>query len=177
MAKVQNPFGEPETVAATSVKADLERYAKAPAKLELALEKLSESKLRWKPNPKKWSIREIVCHLADSDIVGVARMNLVVASSPEKPPILSGYNQDLLAERFLYNTQDDVEALQFFKYLRRRTTVLLKSLPDEAFEKYGIHDEAGKLTLGALVKRYADHAERHLKQIETLKEMLQAQER
>lgn len=156
---------------------DLERYAKAPSKIELALERLTESKLRWKPNPKKWSIREIVCHLADSEIVGVARMHQIVSSSKDSPPTLIAYDQDALAERYGYNSYDEQQALQLFKILRKHTTALLKALPPDAFEKKGIHPKLGMMSLADLVKLYADHAETHLRQIETLKEQLKGEER
>lgn len=178
MATIRNPF-EPAAPASGAAlpAADLERYAKAPNKLELAIERLSESKLKWKPNPKKWSIREIICHLADSEIVGVARMHQIVSSSKDAPPTLVTYNQDALAERYGYNSNDEQLALQLFKTLRKHATLLLKALPPDAFEKTGIHPKHGTLSLADLVKLYADHAETHLRQIETLKEQLKGEER
>ncbi len=173
MAKVKNPFGESD---ARSFKEAIARYAAAPQKLELAVEKLSDSKLRWKPNPKKWSIREILLHLADSEVIAVARMNLIIASGAT-PPTLVAYDQDTLAERSHYNTQDELLALSLFKALRKHQTAILKSLPDELFEKFGMHEERGKLTLGELVEHCASHAERHLQQIERIKEELGQMER
>ncbi len=173
MAKVKNPFGESEE---RSHKEAIARYASAPQKLELALEKLSDAKLRWKPNPKKWSIREILLHLADSEVIAVARMNLIIASGAT-PPTLVAYDQDILAERSQYNTQDELLALSLFKSLRKHQTAILKSLPDEMFDKFGMHEERGKLTLGELVGHCAAHAETHLKQIERLKEELGQMER
>ncbi|MCS6989844.1 MAG: DinB family protein [Chloroherpetonaceae bacterium] len=173
MAKAKNPFGDADERA---FKSDIGRYASAPQKLELALEKLSDAKLRWKPNPKQWSIREIVLHLADSEVIAVARMNLVIASG-DKPPTLAAYDQDLLAERLRYNAQDELLALSLFKALRKHQTAILKSLPDEAFEKFGLHEERGKLTLAELVAHSANHAEAHLRQIERVKEALKEMER
>lgn len=160
-----------------SYKNEIERYAKGPSKIEMAIERLSEAKLKWKPNPKKWSIREIVCHLADSDIVGIARLHQIVSSSKDAPPTLVGYDQDTLAERYAYNSNDEQAALHVFKTLRKHATALLKSLPSEAFEKAGLHPKFGKITLAELVKLYADHVETHLKQIERLKEQAESYER
>jgi hypothetical protein len=178
MATIRNPF-EPttsETAGDISHRNDIERYAKAPSKIELAIERLSDAKLRWKPNPKKWSIREIVCHLADSEIVGIARMHQIISASKDAPPTLVAYDQDALAERYTYNSNDEQLALQVFKTLRKHATTLLKSLPREAFEKAGLHPKLGKLTLAGWVKLYADHAETHLQQIQKLKEQLQSYE-
>lgn len=173
MSKAKNPFGESDERA---FKNDVARYASAPQKLELALEKLSDAKLRWKPNPKKWSIREVVLHLADSEVIAIARMNLVIASG-ETPPSLAAYDQDLLAERSRYNEQDERLALALFKTLRKHQTALLKSLPDELFQKRGLHQERGELTLAELVANAANHAETHLRQIERLKRELDEMER
>jgi uncharacterized damage-inducible protein DinB len=168
MSKVANPFRD---AARKSFKDEIARYASAPQKLELALEKLTESKLKWKPNPKKWSIREIVCHLADSDLIGASRMNLIIASS-DVPPQLVAYDQDRLAEQIGYNAQNELLAVSAFKSIRKHQSALLKSLPDEQFEKFGIHQERGKMTLGEIIAHYANHAESHLRQIERLKEDL-----
>jgi uncharacterized damage-inducible protein DinB len=173
MAKVKNPFGETEQ---RSFKNEMTRYASAPQKLESALEKLSGAKLRWKPNPRKWSIRETLLHLADSEVIGVARMNLII-SSGGTPPTLVAYDQDRLAERAQYNSQDELLALSLFKALRKHQTAILKSLPDEFFEKFGMHEERGKMTLAQMVSHYADHAETHLKHIERIKEELAHAER
>ncbi len=173
MAKVKNPFGETED---RSFKNEIARYASAPQKLELALEKLSSAKLRWKPNPKKWSIRETLMHLADSEVIAVARMNLIIASGAT-PPTLVAYDQDKLAERAQYNSQDELLALSLFKALRKHQTAILKSLTDDVFEKFGMHEERGRITLADLVAHYADHAEIHLKHIERIKEELAHMER
>jgi len=178
MATIKNPF-EPaasEAAGELSYKNDIDRYARAPSKIELAIERLPDAKLRWKPNPKKWSIREIVCHLADSEIVGIARMHQIVSASKDAPPTLVAYDQDALAERYTYNSHDEQLAMQVFKTLRKHATALLKSLPREAFEKAGVHPKLGKITLAGWVKLYADHAETHLQQIQKLKEQLQSYE-
>jgi uncharacterized damage-inducible protein DinB len=181
MAKVKNPFGDSESAAgatfSTTISSDLERYAAAPKKIELALEKLTESKLKWKPNPKQWSIREIVCHLADSEMIGVSRLYLVISSSAATPPVLQGYDQDALTERLHTNTYDELQALQAFKYIRKHVSTLLKNLSPVDFEKFGNHTERGKMTLADLLKLYANHAETHLKQIERIKEELNAGEK
>jgi hypothetical protein len=181
MAKVKNPFGEPEVSPETAqtnptVKAHIERYMASAAKIEMAVEKLTVSKLKWKMNPKKWSIRETLCHLTDSEIIGAARIYLVIASTPDSPPNLVGYDQDRLIEKLHANSQDELLAIQTFKSIRRHIGAMLKSLPDSEFDKFGLHTERGKLTLADLVKHYADHAESHLKQIERIKEELSGYE-
>lgn len=98
-------------------------------------------------------------------------------ASGATPPTLVAYDQDLLAERAQYNSQDELLALSLFKALRKYQTAILKSLPNEMFEKFGMHEERGKLTLADMVSYYADHAETHLKHIERIKEELAHMER
>ncbi len=173
MAKVKNPFGETEEQA---FKNEIARYASAPQKVEMAIEKLSGAKLRWKPNSKKWSIRETLLHLADSEVIAVAQMNLIIASGAT-PPTLLAYDQDKLAERVDYNSQDELLALSLFKAIRKHQTAILKSLTRDIFEKFGIHEKHGKMTLTELITYCADHAETHLRHIERIKEELTDMER
>jgi len=158
-------------------KVEIDRYSRAVPKIELAIEKLTESKLKWKPNPKKWSIREIIMHLADIEPLVTSRVHLIVTSSPDSPPTLPMVAQDTLAERYEYNSQDELLALQSMKYLRKHTTELLKALPDSEFLKHGIHAKQGKMTITDVIRHATDHIETHLKQIELLKEELAGYER
>lgn len=150
----------------------IDTYSCTAGKLELAVDGLSESKVKWKPNPKKWSIREILCHLADSETVALSRIHLIVASSPEAPPVLVAYEQDELATRYAYNAQDELTALQTFKYQRKRATELFKSLPESTFQKTGNHTEQGKMSIMDLLELYTKHGETHLRQIEEIRELL-----
>lgn len=160
-----------------NLKEILDTYSRAAGRIEFALDRLSESKVKWKPNPKKWSIREILCHLADSEIVFVARMQVIIASDAKTPPVLAAYDQDTLAERHSYNALDEQTAFQTFKYLRRYFSLQLKALPETAFEKFGMHEVRGKQTLRDILEYAVSHGETHLRQIEALKEQLQEQER
>ncbi|MDX2127645.1 MAG: DinB family protein [Chloroherpetonaceae bacterium] len=155
---------------------EIERYSKGYQRLNEAIGTISGGKLNWKPNPKKWSIREIALHLVDSEIIGIARMNLVIATSESNPPALLAYDQDQLSILAAYHSMDEMLALQTFRDLRKHQTALLKNLPKEVFEKFGIHSEVGKLTLLDLVKRYASHVETHIKQIEGLKQLMKGEE-
>ncbi|MBC8044313.1 MAG: DinB family protein [Rhizobacter sp.] len=150
----------------------IDTYSRTPGKLEFAVDGLSESKVKWKPNPKKWSIREILCHLADSETVALSRIHLIVASSPDAQPVLVAYDQDELVSRYAYNAQDELTALQTFKYLRKHAAALLKSLPESAFQKTGNHTERGKISIMDLLELYTKHGETHLRQIEEIKELL-----
>jgi uncharacterized damage-inducible protein DinB len=133
-----------------------------PAALSRAIEGLSPAQLREPEAPGKWSINEILQHLADSELVGSWRMRLIAAQ--DRPP-LTGYDQDLWAERLHYSDGDPAEALERFSALRRATMRLLDRATPEDLERVGVHSERGEESLGHLRRLYAGHDLLHLRQI------------
>jgi uncharacterized damage-inducible protein DinB len=133
------------------------------AKLKKAIRGLSPKQLKWKPEPGKWSIAEILAHLADAEIVGSWRMRLVVGASGTT---LQPYDQEVWASAFQYTKADAKRSLEFFGVLRENNLAMLKALPKEAWETYGMHMERGKETLVHVVRMFAGHDTNHLRQVE-----------
>ena len=133
-----------------------------PSALSRAIEGLSPQQLRQSEAPGKWSINQILQHLADSELVGSWRMRLIVAQ--DRPP-LTGYDQDLWAERLNYRDGDPEEALERFSVLRRATMTLLDRATPDDLERVGVHSERGDESLGHLRRLYAGHDLLHLRQI------------
>lgn len=119
------------------------------------------------PAPGKWSARQIVAHLADSELVCGHRCRQVVA---EENPTLIGFDQELWARNLNYSRRKLKQSLETFRRLRAENYELLKDLPESAFERAGNHNEAGRMTLGALVERNAQHAESHARQLQALRD-------
>jgi hypothetical protein len=145
----------------------LERYERAPEKLREALAGLGRKELNWKP-PKNagiglWSIHEIVIHLMDSDLIGIDRMKRIAA---EDNPLLIGYNETKFAHTLHYHDQSIEHALTILELARKQFARVLRKLPPSAFERTGIHNEVGKVTLGKQVEKYQEHFEYHLGFIE-----------
>jgi hypothetical protein len=138
----------------------IDRFA-AGADLPLkGIEGLSKSDLDAHPGPGKWSIRELVAHLFDSDLVGVDRMQRLAAMDN---PLLIGYDQDRFAERLDYRTRDAGLAAEGFRTNRLVLAGVLRALPDDAFKRKGVHNERGMVSLADMVKGYADHHDHHMK--------------
>ena len=137
----------------------IETYAAGGTKLRDAVAGLSEQQLKAFPVPGTWSIQQIVVHLNDADAVGIDRMKRVAAM---EGPLLMGYDENAFTERLHYEAQPVGETLELFDLNRRLWAITLRALPDEAFERFGIHSERGKLTLAELVKDYIRHLEHHL---------------
>jgi hypothetical protein len=123
------------------------------------------------PGPDKWSLRQIVCHLADSEMVGRDRFCRVAA---EDNAVLHSYNEKAWAENLDYRKRKFSQALETFRRTRGENFELLKGLPEEAFARTGTHSERGPMTLKDLLQMYAEHAEGHARQIRDTREAYKA---
>ena len=129
----------------------------------------SREELNATPIPETWSIQQIVIHLMDSDLIGADRMKRVAA---EDHPSLIGYNETAFANTLFPDQLDPVMACEVFEKNRLLTAEILRRLPDDVFEKTGMHNEDGVKTLGVLVKGYVEHLDHHMKFIRKKRELL-----
>jgi hypothetical protein len=137
----------------------------SPAKLKKLVKGLSSKQLRWKPGPGKWSIAEILAHLADAEIVGSWRMRLIVGTNGVT---IQPFDQDAWAAVFQYGKRDTKTALEVFRILRENNLIMLKALPKEAWDNYGMHLERGKESIAHVVRMFAGHDTNHIRQIESI---------
>ena len=117
--------------------------------------------------PGKWSIRQIIAHLADSELVGAHRMRQVIA---EDNPTLIAFDQDAWTRNLDYARRKPKQSLETFRRIRAENYELLKELPASAFERTGNHSENGAMTLLRLLEVYAQHAESHARQMVEIRE-------
>jgi hypothetical protein len=141
----------------------IDRYARGPARLKAALGRVPEEARKWRPGPKKWSVHEVVCHCADSELNAAARIRYLVA---EKDPVIVGYDQEEWARRFDYHEHPLETALQTVEAVRANTVALLRHLPADAFSREGRHTESGRYGVDDWLDTYAEHLEKHSGQIE-----------
>jgi hypothetical protein len=138
----------------------------APQQLRKLLKGLTEKQLARRPAPGKWSIKEIVAHLADGEVVLGSRYRFIAAH--EKPAI-QGYDQDLFVEMLGVENATTEDLLDDFEMARMVNIGLLTRLPDEAFARVGVHSERGEETIDTIVTLYAGHDRVHLAQVETIR--------
>jgi hypothetical protein len=134
-------------------------------KLQKLIKPLGKKRLRHRPAPAKWSIAEILAHLADSEIVASWRMRAILAS--DGAPI-QGFDQEAWAKTFGYNERDPRESLKMFRLLREHNLSLLRSVPRKLWQNHGVHSERGKETVTTIVKLFAGHDVNHLLQVERI---------
>jgi hypothetical protein len=120
-----------------------------------------DKELDARPAPGKWTAREVVHHLADSEMTAAVRARLLVAV--ERPQIV-GFDQDEFARRLYYDRPIDA-SLEAFKAARRVTAELLEKLSETDWTREGTHTEHGPYTLERWLEIYAAHAHKHAEQI------------
>jgi uncharacterized damage-inducible protein DinB len=142
------------------------KVQKATAKkLHKIIKPLGKKELKRRPAPDKWSIAEILAHLADAELVVGWRLRLILSS--DGAPI-QAFDQDSWAKTFAYANCDPHESLRAFKFQRELNLALLKSVPKKLWQNHGLHSERGKETVAHLVTLYAGHDVNHVRQIEQI---------
>ena len=134
-------------------------------KLDRLIKGVSTAKLRKRPAPEKWSVSEIVAHLADGEIVGAFRMRLILGSPGAH---IVAYDQDQWVTSGHYDKRDPRESVEQFRVLREANLALLKSLKPEQWKDYGVHSERGQESIEQIVRMFAGHDINHLQQIEKI---------
>jgi hypothetical protein len=145
----------------------LERYRRGPELVATLMTGAAGAELDFRTAPGRWTLRQLVAHLADAELVASTRFRRVIA---EDNPALPGYDQEAWAERLNYAKRKTSESVDMFRRLRAECYELLKDLAPETFERTGTHSEAGPITLRQLVERMALHAESHARQIQQVRD-------
>jgi hypothetical protein len=132
-------------------------------KLARLIKGVPTAKLRKRPAPEKWSVSEIVAHLADSELVGAYRIRLILGSPGTE---IVAYDQDQWLISGHYHKRDPRKSVEQFRVLREANLALLKSLKPEQWKHYGMHSERGQESIEQIVRMFAGHDVNHLRQIE-----------
>lgn len=145
---------KPETIQAAS-----------PKKIERLIRGASASRLTKRPAPGKWSVAEILAHLADTELVYGYRVRAIVGA-PGAP--IPAFDQDAWAAQMNYAKRPAKKSLAAFRAMREINLALLKSLPTEKKQRFGIHSERGEESVATLVNMMAGHDLNHIRQIEAI---------
>jgi DinB superfamily len=135
------------------------------SKLARLLKGKSPARLRKRPAPGKWSVAEIVAHLADVEIVQSWRIRSILGA-PGSP--IHAFDQDAWVVSGHYDKRDPRKCLEQFRVLRDMNLALLKTLTPEQWKLCGMHSERGEESIERIVTLVAGHDLNHLEQIETI---------
>ena len=125
----------------------------------------SAAELRRSPGPARWSVTQIVAHLADAEIVFAYRVRMILSASGTP---IQAYDQDAWSRAQHAEQSDPQQSLALFTAIRESMLRLLRGLDDEELERYGMHAERGRESVRHLLALYAGHDRNHLAQIERL---------
>jgi hypothetical protein len=139
----------------------IEQYRRGYEAVAEALLKIKAEELDARPAPNKWSVREIVHHLADSEMIAAARLRYLLG---QDRPTIHGYDQDEFARRLYYDRPHEV-SLELFRLVRESTAEILDRLTPAEWIREGTHTEAGPYGVDAWLKTYSGHAHKHATQI------------
>jgi len=147
----------------------IKQYASGYNEVMDALNNFPAESLGSHPIPGKWSAREIVHHLGDSETTSAVRIRRLLC---EDEPLIHGYDQDEFAKRLRYNERDMGPALEAFRSARATTMQLLALMSEEDWQRAGTHTENGRYSSEDWLRIYADHAHNHAAQIRRLRDAL-----
>lgn len=141
------------------------------SKLKKSIQALTPKQLKWRPEPAKWSIGEIIAHLADAEIVASWRMRSVIG---ENGVTIQPFDQDAWASAFEYRERDAKKSLELFRVLRENNLSMLNEISHETWDNYGMHLERGKESIAHLTRMFAGHDTNHVLQIEAIVKQLKS---
>lgn len=127
-----------------------------------ALAGATDAELDGTPGEGKWSARQIVHHLADSEMTSAIRLRLLVASPN---PSIVGYDQEVFAQKLYYTDRPIEASLDAFNAARRSTAEILDRMSEAEWLREGTHNEHGRYTVTKWLEIYASHAHAHADQI------------
>jgi hypothetical protein len=141
----------------------LERHQAALAALEVALEGLRPDDLDRAAGPAEWTVRQIIHHVADTEVIAGGRLRLILAEDGIAVP---GYDQEELAKAAGPEARSVESSLALVRAVHQANLELLAALTPSAWSRAGVHNEIGQYSLEVWLERRADHLAGHGEQIE-----------
>ena len=139
--------------------------ADTPGRIGALIAGRSQEDLRWTTSPSRWSIAQILAHLADAEVVGAYRFRMILGAPGTA---IQAFDQDRWAAEHAYARARPRASLEAFAAMRAFNLRLLRSIPSSAWRRYGVHSERGKETVEKYARMMAGHDLNHLAQIERI---------
>ena len=152
----------------------IESYGAAHTSLVNALERFPKEMRQFRPAPDRWTIHEIVVHIADSEANSYVRCRRLLA---EPGSTVMGYDEWGWAKALDYHAQSTDEALELFRWLRRKSYTLIKDQPEKVWANTVQHTESGRMSLDQWLDIYERHIPDHIAQMQAVYDDWQARPR
>lgn len=147
----------------------IDEYLAGTETLRRVVSDVTEGELDAHPIKNQWSIRQVICHIADFELIYADRMKRTLS---EEHPTLAGGEPAIFASRLAYAHRSPSDELEVVHSIRRQMGVILRTLSAEDFQRHGLHPRNGPLTLATLLRRITDHLPHHLQFIEAKRQVL-----
>jgi hypothetical protein len=148
----------------------VERYKEGTRVFAEALEGITDGELDARPGPEEWTAREVVHHMADSEMTAAIRLRRLIA---EDAPTIQGYDQEDYAQRLFYAERPIDASVGAVAAARQTTAEILDRLDEQQWARGGTHTESGPYGVKAWLEIYAAHAHDHADQIRRARESAQ----
>lgn len=139
----------------------LKRYREGHGAVVAALTGITDAELDRRPAPGEWTPREIVHHLADSEMTSAIRLRKLLA---EDNPVIYGYDETEYARRLRYDRPIE-SSLDALAVARAASAEILERIGDADWQRMGWHTESGPYGVETWLEIYARHAHDHADQI------------
>jgi hypothetical protein len=139
----------------------IDQYEDGERAVRAALEGITAAELEAREGPGEWCPREVVHHLADSEMTSAIRLRLLIA---QESPTIFGYDQEEFV-RNLFPERPLEPSLAAFAAARDCTAPILRRLSEEQWQRAGTHTESGHYTVEDWLRIYGVHAHDHADQI------------
>lgn len=149
---------------AEPMRSQLNHYASGPKLVREAIAGLDAGQFNRRPLGSDWSIRDIVMHLLDSEVMAAARIRMVIA---HENPLIQPWDESLFKRKLHYLWRDPEAVMAAYQVIVFTTADLLEQCDAKTWERTGEHPERGMLTLARLLQDRTEHLDAHLAQIAT----------
>jgi hypothetical protein len=140
----------------------LERYREGPDVLAASVADLSDQDLDRRPAEGGWTPREVVHHVADSEMTSAIRLRRLLA---EEDPVIQGYDEEEFARKLHYQDRPIQASLDAVRAARQTTAEILERLPETDWQRSGTHSEVGRYSVDTWLEIYAAHCHDHADQV------------
>ena len=137
----------------------LDAYFGGPDRLRSAVAGLSREQMISRPITGRWSVLEVVCHLADTEANIAHRIKRVLS---EERPVFDRVKPELMLAALAYHDRDVEDELGIFDLTRRQIGRILRASPPDAWERAGVVSDRGDRTVAQIINGAVEHLAHHL---------------
>ena len=148
----------------------LQRYTQAGIDFSDLAWSIDEDQYNTVTDADSWPAAFVIHHMADADIHFASRYLHIIEGAK---PTFQMFDEDIYPDRLDYAGRSAVSSLATFEGIHEGIEDILANLPDEAWERTGIHPERGELTLLQVLEGACGHLEAHVAQLSDIAQALQ----